>query len=151
MDLSNREKEIWIELVVSMAVAIYYFTNAYNAGALFNIVNAELGKVVVNAIILSITSTIVLSIVFKQKSTEAKDERDIAIESKANSYSYYGLCVFITIIIGHIMISEGIGYFDNETPVSLDSSAIMHLLLVSMIVAGAIKSVTQIIHYRYGG
>jgi len=151
MDLSNREKEIWIELVVSVVVAIYYFTNAYKAGGLIDIVNAELGKVVVNAILISIASTIILSIVFNKRNLEAKDERDIAIESKANSYAYYGLCVFITIIIGHIMISEGIGYFDNANPVILSSSAIMHLLLISLITVGAIKSVTQIIHYRCGG
>lgn len=160
MDLSNREKEIWIELIVSVAVAVYYFKAAYIAGGFTDIANAALGKVVLNAILLTIASTITLSIVFNKKDNEAKDERDVVIESKANSYAYYGLCIFIAIIIGQIMISAGIGYFEGANPssddigyfdhthIDVNISLVMHLLLIALITAGAIKSITQIYLYR---
>lgn len=162
MDLSNREKEIWIELIVSISVAAYYFQAAYIAGGFTDIANAALGKVVVNAILISIASTVILSIVFNKKDNEAKDERDIAIEAKANSYAYYGLCILLSIIIGQIMIDAGIGYFENQRPegesigyfehdhINITLALVMHLILMSMIAAGVIKSVTQIYHYRQG-
>ncbi len=161
MDLSNREKEIVIELIVSIAVAAYYFQAAYIAGGFTDLANMALGKVVINAILLSIASTIILSLVFNKKDNEAKDERDIAIEAKANSYAYYAMCVFISIIIGQIMISAGIGYFESKNPtiedfgyfeqrhIEMNLALVMHLMLMAMIAAGVIKSVTQIYHYRW--
>ncbi len=162
MDLSNREKEIWIELIVSVAVAVYYFKAAYIAGGFTDLANVALGKVVLNAILLTIASTIILSIVFKKKDNEVKDERDIAIEAKANSYAYYGLCIFISIIIAQIMIDAGIGYFESKRPpgedigyfehdhIMVNLALVMHLMLMAMIAAGAIKSITQIYLYRQG-
>ncbi|MCC3861126.1 hypothetical protein [Pseudemcibacter aquimaris] len=150
MDLSNREKEIWIELIVSIAVAIYYFTHAFNLGGFNNLTDPGLGKVVVNAILISIASTIILNIVFAKKNTEAKDERDIAIEAKANSFAYYSLCVFCTLIIGQVMITEGIGYFSQTHPVPVNAASIMHYLLIAIILSGTVKSSIQIFRYRRG-
>ncbi|MCP5380772.1 MAG: hypothetical protein H6912_00250 [Kordiimonadaceae bacterium] len=162
MDLSNREKEIWIELIVSVAVAIYYFKAAYIAGGFNDIANAALAKVAVNAILMSIISTIILGFLFNKKNNEAKDERDIAIEARANSYAYYGLCIFISIIIAQIMIDAGIGYFESQRPagedigyfehdhIMVNLALVMHLMLMAMIAAGAIKSITQIYLYHQG-
>ena len=150
MDVSNREKSIWIELFVSIGVAIYYFANVFSAGGFNDIISAEVGKVIINAILISIAASIILSIIFKQKDPEAKDERDKAIEARANAYAYYALTFLIVSIIIHIMINEGAGYFFNEDVLRVSNAQTMHFILIALIIAGAVKSVTQLFCYRRG-
>lgn len=150
MDISNREKEIWIELVISLLVAIYYFKHALSTGGFSDMMTPELGRVVINAILFSIIATIVLTIFFNIKDNVKKDERDYAIDAKANSYAYYSLCIFCMGIISQTLISERIGYFANSQILNINLSTVLHLLLLSLIVSGIIKSVTQLFFYRRG-
>lgn len=150
MDISNREKEIWIELIVTLLVTVYYFNSAFNNGGISDMMNPELGKVVINVIIFSIFATIGLTLFFNIKDDENKDERDTTIEAKANSYAYYSLCLLCIGIIAQVMISERIGYFKSSYLLNLNLSSVLHLLLLSLILSGAIKSITQLIFYRRG-
>ena len=57
MNFLNREKEILIELSVSLVVTFYYFNSAFANGGFSDMMNSELGKVVHNVILFSIFVT----------------------------------------------------------------------------------------------
>ncbi|GEM_PF-599699 len=150
MDISNREKEIWIELVISLLVAIYYFKHAFSNGGFSDMFNPELGKVVINAILFSIFATIALTIFFNTKDDVKKDERYYAIDAKANSCAYYSFCLLCVGIIVQTFISEKVGYFSDAHLLNINLSSVLHLILLSLIISGTVKSVTQLFFYRRG-
>ena len=134
MDMSNREKEIWIELVISLLVAIYYFKHAFSNGGFSDMFNPELGKVVINAILFSIFATIALTIFFNIKDDVKKEERASAIASNNKSCAYYRLGLHCVGIIVQTFISEKVGYFSDTHLLNINLSSVLHLILLSLII-----------------
>ncbi|MDG1709497.1 MAG: hypothetical protein P8H03_12090 [Emcibacteraceae bacterium] len=67
MDLSDREKSIWIELIVSITVSIYYFSHVIGIDGFMDITNIAFGKVIINSILFSIVAAILLAAIFRHK------------------------------------------------------------------------------------
>lgn len=150
MELSEREKSIWTELIVSVAVSIYYFSHVIEVDGFMDITNISFGKIIINTLLFSIVAAIVLAIIFRNKSKEQKDERDIAIAARGNIFAAYTLKGILILIIGHIMLNEGVGYFAPLRVVEINTSLMVHMIVIAILVADAIKSVVQIFCYRRG-
>ncbi len=155
MDISAREKNIWIEFTITAAVSVYYFYSSYRLSGWTQIASYEMGILVRNVIILSIVASIILYALFARETPEQKDERDLAIESKGNALGYYSLTILCSLLIGAIMLSEGIlliaesGTLIGETS-SLNSAVAMHLILIALMFSALFKQATQLFFYRRG-
>ncbi len=159
MDISAREKNIWIEFTITALVSLYYFYSSYQLSGWTQVANYEMSILVRNVIILSVVISIILYALFARETPEQKDERDLAIESRGNASGYYSLTILCSILIGIIMLSEGIllfaesgtliGEASSELTV-INSSVAMHLILVALMISALFKQATQLFYYRRG-
>lgn len=147
MDISAREKSIWIEFIITGTVSAYYFFASYMLSGWAQIASYEMGIVVTNAIILSIVASIILYGLFAREAPEDKDERDLIIESKGNACGYYSLTILCAIFVGLIMLDEGelLGKAS-----AINSPVAMHLILVALMISALFKQASQLFHYRRG-
>ncbi|MBT5187334.1 MAG: hypothetical protein HOM01_11035 [Kordiimonadaceae bacterium] len=150
MEYSYREKTIWIDLLVTTFVSIYYFTHVYILNSWNELGGTDMGRVISNVIIISIIASIVLHFSFNNNKEEKKDERDLIIEAKGNAYGYYTLYTASVLIIGHIMFNEGVGYIFPDRIFQVTGPFIMHIILVALFFSSFAKSITQIFSYRRG-
>ena len=148
MDISAREKNIWIELAITGAVSVYYFYNSFRLSGWTEIASYEMGLLVRDVIILSIVASIALYALFARENPEQKDERDRAIESRGNAFAYYSLTVLCCLLIGTIMLSEGIVVLGKTS--AINGPVAMHLLLIALMISALIKQATQLFFYRRG-
>ena len=150
-----REKHLWIELTITAMVSLYYFYSSYRLSGWTEIASYEMGILVRNVIILSVVASIILYALFARENPEQRDERDLAIESRGNALGYYSLTLLCCVLIGTIMLSEGIlaiGETDTFTSQasSINSAVAMHCLMVALMISGLIKQATQLFFYRRG-
>ncbi|MDG1995641.1 MAG: hypothetical protein P8J14_04035 [Emcibacteraceae bacterium] len=150
MQISEREKSLWIELIISLAVSVYYFSHVIEVDGFMDVTNVAFGKIITNTILFSITASIILSIFFRHKDNEKKDERDISIKTRGSVFAEYTLKGILILMIGHIMINEGIGYFTSDNVVEINGSFMMHMIVIAILAADSVKSLSQIFFYRRG-
>ena len=148
MKISTREKNIWIELAITSAVSIYYFFSGFALSGWTEIASYEMGIVVRNVIVISMVASIVLYSLFARENPEEKDERDLAIEARANALGYYCLTVFCAIAVAAILTSEGIVLFGKTS--LINGPVAMHLILVALMLSALIKQGCQLFYYRRG-
>ena len=148
MNISTREKNIWIELAITSAVSIYYFFSSFALSGWTEIASYEMGIVVRNVIVISVVASTVLYSLFARENPEEKDERDRAIEARANALGYYCLTVFCAISVAAILTSEGIILFGKTS--LINGPVAMHLILVALMLSALIKQGCQLFYYRRG-
>lgn len=148
MDISAREKSIWIEFIITGAVSLYYFYASYMLSGWAQIASYEMGVVVTNVIILSIVASIILYGLFGREKPEDKDERDLAIESKGNACGYFALTILCGLLVAFIMLSEGRVLLGEAS--TINGPVAMHLILIALMISALFKQASQIFHYRRG-
>jgi hypothetical protein len=148
MDISAREKSIWIELIITGVVSLYFFYSSYMLSGWTQIASYEMGVVVTNVIILSIVASIILYGLFDRETPEEKDERDLAIESRGNACGYYTLTILCSILIAIVMLSEG-KVLLGKTSV-INGPVAMHLVLIALMISALFKQASQLLYYRRG-
>jgi hypothetical protein len=155
MNISAREKNIWIEFTITAVVSLYYFYSSYRLSGWTQIVGYDMGILVMNVIVLSVVASIILSVLFSRENPEQKDERDLVIESRGNALGYYFLTLLCCTLIGTIMLSEGILSIGETATLtaqtsSINSAVAMHSLMVALLVSALLKQATQLFFYRRG-
>jgi len=148
MDISAREKSIWIEFIITGTVSAYYFFASYMLSGWAQIASYEMGLVVTNAIILSIVASIILYGLFAREAPEDKDERDLTIESKGNACGYYALAILCGLFVAFIMLSEG--RVLSGKAITINGPVAMHLILIALMISALFKQASQLFHYRRG-
>jgi len=148
MDISIREKNIWIEFTITAAVSLYYFYSSYRLSGWTQVTSYEMGILVRNVIILSVVASIILYALFARETPEQKDERDLVIELKGNAFGYYALTILCSLLIGAIMLSEGIVLLGKTS--HINGPVAMHLILVALMISALLKQATQLFYYRRG-
>lgn len=154
-NFSNRELNIWSHLLLDVVVAVYYFSAVWTlsgGGLDVNLANiADLARVVGKIITFSIVYAIIVSIIINKRGEEPKDERDYRFEAKATGIAYVTLAVCVVLIMSQIFLNElGMAFWnlDRGNPILLTPAVTAHLLLISLIVAGAAKTLSQLVLYR---
>lgn len=151
MGFSIRERKIWIEMVVDLVVAVYYFTSVYQLSGWDEITGDEMGRIIRNSIAFAILGSIILNVAFiRSGKDEGKDERDYIIDARSNAFAYYTLFILCCMFIGHIMLVEGAEFFFSWQSEPLSNPFIMHLIALSLLASSFIKATVQIISYRRG-
>jgi hypothetical protein len=148
MDISAREKSIWIEFIITGTVSAYYFFASYMLSGWAQIASYEMGIVVRNVIIFSMIASIILYGLFGRETPEDKDERDLAIESKGNACGYFALTILCGLLVAFIMLSEGRVLLGKAS--AINGPVAMHLILIALMISALFKQASQLFHYRRG-
>jgi hypothetical protein len=146
MDISAREKSIWIEFIITGTVSAYYFFASYMLSGWAQIASYEMGIVVRNVIIFSMIASIILYGLFGRETPEDKDERDLAIESKGNACGYFALTILCGLLVAFIMLSEGRVLLGKA--IAINGPVAMHLILIALMISALFKQASQLFHYR---
>ena len=151
-DISVREKKLWLELVVDIAIGLYFYPKAF---ALMLAGDAALtGKAMANLIMgtvmWAITVSIVFAVVFKSnEKTEPKDERDYLIEIMSGRWFGRILVVCLMTIVGFIVV-QAMAADVGPPLLTLTPLGIALLLLFSLMLASLVDSVVKLRSYRRG-
>ncbi len=144
-DYSNRELNIWAELVLDIIVSLYFISRVYPLliNDQFNS-EALLPIIFTNIIISIIYSIIVFGAIDIFTKKEEKDERDYFYELKSYRISYYlsqgGILGIIFLITYNAVYQENIGLL------TLPKITIIFFIIAVLSSTG--KSLTQLFHYR---
>ena len=144
-DYSNRELNIWAELVLDIIVSLYFISRVYPLliNDQFNS-EALLPIIFTNIIISIIYSIIVFGAIDIFTKKEEKDERDYFYELKSYRISYYlsqgGILGIIFLIAYNAVYQENIGL--------LTPPKIAMILLIIALLSSTGKSLTQLFNYR---
>jgi len=144
-DYSNRELNIWAELILDIIVSLYFISRVYPLliNDQFNS-EALLPIIFTNIIISIIYSIIVFGAIDIFTKKEEKDERDYFYELKSYRISYYlsqgGILGIIFLIAYNAVYQENIGL--------LTPPKIAMIFLIIAVLSSTGKSLTQLFNYR---
>ena len=144
-DYSNRELNIWAELVLDIIVSLYFISRVYPLliNDQFNS-EALLPIIFTNIIISIIYSIIVFGAIDIFTKKEEKDERDYFYELNSYRISYYisqgGIFGIICLILFNELYQENIGL--------LTPPKIAMIFLIISVLSSTGKSLTQLFNYR---
>ncbi len=150
---SVREKNLWVELLVSSAIALYYIPKLfwlihYGDRALRGeaMVNLIIGTVVVAIV----AHTVLALFLHAQQKPEPLDERDRFIDQRANNVFGSVLQACMLLVIASIAVQEMNGRAWVHLPMMLSPLVIANVLLVGFMVAGIVRDAMKVILYRRG-
>ncbi len=151
-DYSIREKNLWFQFLVDVAVALYYWPKAF--GLMVAGDEALRGGAMVGLIVSTVIWAIVVSgalsiFLHTQQKPEPKDERDYMIDARSSLVSGRVLTVGILAIIGSIVFREMADSATLDVFV-LTPLLLAHLLLVVLMFASMIGSLVKLYFYRKG-
>ncbi len=143
---SNRELNIWAELILDIIVSFYFFSKIVPLIINGQLYNEALVGIIANTIIISIIYSIFVfgSInIFIKK--ENKDERDYTYELKSYRISNIISQVSIYLLIGLIIF-----YPINRVRLTelMSPPMVAMLLLIIALFSSTVKSVNQLYYYR---
>ena len=144
-DYSNRELNIWAELVLDILVSLYFISRVYPLliNDQFNS-EALLPIIFTNIIISIIYSIIVFGTINTLTKREEKDERDYIYELKSYKISNNIFQISNYLVIGVIIFNALYqGNFGELTP-----PKIAMILLIIAVLSSTGKSLTQLFNYR---
>lgn len=145
MEMSFREKSAWAYLVSIGAVYVPYFTFIFKLA-----LAGELSLLrMTGAFIVATLALIVLSAVYQiviriRTRAEAKDERDIAIESRAFRSAHWTLVVLLWLLV------PGTTLLSPLFPQLITLVFVGQLGLLAFVVSELVHYATQILGYRRG-
>ena len=153
MNMSFREKSIWISLVSTLLIFGDYFLNVLSLSEL----PAEAAKAAALGLSLrAIFLIIIVEVVFqsmlalsnRKAAGLGADERDKLFEYKGNNFGYTVLVIGVFITLGRIVLleinPELIGQSDGLTIPLLTA----HILLFSFILSEIVRFSAQLYYYR---
>lgn len=155
MNMSFREKSIWISLVSTVLIFGDYFLNVLSLGGL----PAEVAKSAALGLSLrAIFLIIIVEIIFQgmlaisnRKAAElGADERDKLFEYKGNNFGYTILVIGVFISLGRIVLLEMNPEYIAQTNMQNIPLLTAHILLFSFILSEVVRFSAQLYYYRSG-
>ena len=142
---SNRELNIWAELILDILVSLYFVSKIFPLIINDQFYSEALVQIILATIIIAIIySIIVFGAINTLTKREEKDERDYIYELKSyrisNNISQISIYLLIGLIVFNALYQENIGEF---TP-----PKIAMILLIIALLSSTGKSLTQLFNYR---
>ena len=154
--LTSREKNLWIELIVDVAVMLYYWPKAFvllqkNSSP----IGIEMASLIISTIAYAIFLAIVVAIVFEvlvrnNKQVDVRDERDALFELRSYRFGFYSLIVFTVLIMGQVVIGELFPMLVERAPFEFTPIFIAHCIFLSINLSSLIQCSSQLFYYRRG-
>lgn len=143
MNISYREKSIWVSLLSTLFIFGYYFYSAFSILRtpyanmhMFALMGLFIG-VMVWMIIVQIVLHIILAIVNRAEAEKDEDERDKLIDLKATKVSYYLLILGVWVTIFSLFVLQSPAWTAT-------------ILLFISILAELVGFAVQLFYYRRG-
>ena len=157
-DMSETQRQAWVTLIVDLFVFIYFLRAMTTSRSIDTLSSSGLVSLMIGVIITTIILHAVITAVFAARGRShdegLKDERDVRIERKGATYGFYFLAIFMNIIIGHIVIQNGLENLPNTTAGyagSFDYTNTSHLVFVltaAAFIGDIIKNGVMVFAYR---
>jgi hypothetical protein len=142
LNVSFKEKSIWISLAIITFILVGYFSQVYQGLVSGNLdktaVSGLFMGAVVSIIVLEIVSHIVIAALNVKDADQPSDERDQLFSMKAGNISGWVLGIGVLIIAAQTFKQE------------LDSLWVANLLLFAVFVSQVVSYALQIFYYRRG-
>ena len=140
---SNRELNIWAELVLDLIVSIYFFPKLFLLITSGDIHSNELIILITTTIFISIAySIVVFTIINVFKESEKKDERDYIFELKGYKISNTIFQISIVILVCWLFFTPLSNHYEF-TPIMIAA-----FLIIITLFCSASKSVSLLYFYR---
>jgi len=116
-DMSETQRQAWITLIVDVFVFIYFVGKITGGFTILTLSASGLSYLMLKVVIITVIMHAIIHGVFaaRRRSDDdlIKDERDIRIERKGNSYGFFILAAFLYVIIFQILLQNGFDGLDN--------------------------------------
>ena len=152
-DLTSRELNLWVELLVDIIVALYYFPRAFNLikNDEWTLTGGAMIGLLVSTIILAIVVSVILSILVSiWKKPAEKDERDYVFSARGSTVAYTALFVLVILIIGQVLFEGTYPEMAGKLRLITSPLIIGHLLMLALMFSSTLKSAVQLFFYRRG-
>ena len=142
---SNRELNIWAELILDIIVSIYFFPKIFPLIIDGQLYGGALVGIIANTIIISIIYSIfVFGAINTLTKSEEKDERDYIYELKGYRISNIISQVSIYLLVSLIVFNP----INQVRLTDFTAPMIAMLLLIITLLSSTGKSLTQLFNYR---
>jgi len=116
-DMSETQRQAWITLIVDVFVFIYFVGKITGGFTILTLSASGLSYLMLKVVIITVIMHAIIHGVFAARRRGdddlIKDERDIRIERKGNSYGFFILAAFLYVIIFQILLQNGFDGLDN--------------------------------------
>lgn len=161
-DMSETQRQAWITFIVDVTVFAIFIKGMTTAFSIDTLSAGGLSRFVISLIVATVILHIIIQSVFAARKRgepddDFKDERDIRIERKGASYGFYALSILVSVLIGHIVIQNGIDAIPGTTEGyrgAFDYTNTSHLvfaLIFATFIGDIIKNAVMIMAYRGHG
>ena len=141
--VSSYEKNAWVSLIAVVALGIWYSVAVGGDGDPSDLAGivAEMVTVVVAIVVIELIAEIVLMATSRCRD---KDERDAAIEGRANIYGLFALAAAVAWVIIQLVV-DGLVVEEVET---VSRASVVNALIAALVIAEIITQGTQVVLYR---
>jgi hypothetical protein len=153
--MAQAEKYSWASLATTAAIFLFFMMRMLgDDGSLAEQSAGRLVTVYISIVVLAIIAESVIAGVLagvRGGSTIEKDERDHAIEAKANRNAFYFLCGAVNVIVVHALLTA---VYPGRMSVFVDlgsTAGIFFALFSTLFAASIVKLVSIIVYYRTSG
>jgi hypothetical protein len=153
-DFSIREKNLWFEVIVDVAVAGYYWPRVYRLMLAGDdaLLGRDMAELITKTILWAITVAIVLGIfLHNQQKPEPMDERYRQIAMRGTQWSKHVLAACVLILMAYVAGMELMPDSMTERNIfTLTPLLMAHLLLVALMLTSFTDKLVKLFSYRRG-
>lgn len=152
--MSYKEKSIWVSFGLTLYLMYFYFSGLSElriSGSLTE--PAFTALLFTTAIWLTVISIVVHSIAAildHKEADKADDERDKLIELYGCRVGYYMLAFGVVASIIHSQLGQHFMGIPSQSSALAGTVDFMHIIIMSYLIANAVKFSTQLFYYRRG-
>jgi len=137
---SNRELNIWGELILNIVVCFYFFNGVFQLMPGSDKYAADLAEIIYSIVVFGLINIITKA--------EAKDEMDRIIDVRSDKMGYIAMGVFVTLIMCFIILTESRWSVASIGISEMTPIFIAQLLLMTLVASSTVKSLSRLYNYR---
>jgi hypothetical protein len=148
---SNRELNIWGELILNIVVCFYFFNGVFQLVPGSDKYAADLAEIIIGVVVIAVVySIVVFGLINIITKAEAKDEMDHIIDVRSYKMGYIAMDIFVTLIMCFIILNESMGNVVSIGISEMTPILIAQLLLMTLVASSTVKSFSRLYNYKKG-
>ena len=148
---SNRELNIWGELILNIVVCFYFFNGVFQLVPGSDKYAADLAEIIIGVVVIAVVySIVVFGLINIITKAEVKDEMDRIIDIRSYKMGYIAMDIFVTLIMCFIILNESMGNVVSIGISEMTPILIAQLLLMTLVASSTVKSLSRLYYYKKG-